>query len=143
MRKLPENPNNVIDRIEYKRPKVKYLTSSQVADFLEKIRDEHWYAAFVTDLGTGLRISELVALKWQEHVDLERGIIRVQGGRVEVKTHEENGPKAITILQSPKSEKGFRIVPLPDDVIEVLKTWKVRNVIRFCRNSLQNPIFKP
>jgi integrase len=73
MRKLPENPNNVIDRIEYKRPKVKYLTSSQVADFLEKIQDEHWYAAFVTDLGTGLRISELVALKWQEHVDLERG----------------------------------------------------------------------
>lgn len=25
---------------------------------------------------TGLQISQLVALKWQEHVDLERGIIR-------------------------------------------------------------------
>lgn len=125
LHKIPENPNAVLEKVKYKRPKVKYLTSAQVIDFLEGISNDRWYPAIVTDLGSGLRVGELVAIKWKEHIDLDRGIIRVEGAISEVNTYQEEGPKTVRQLQDPKSEKGKRIVPLPEDVIEVLRHWQI------------------
>ena len=39
------------------------MTTAQVADFLNKIKWDPWYPVFITDFGTGLRRSEIVALR--------------------------------------------------------------------------------
>jgi integrase len=123
MRKIPENPLIGLDRIKHKNPEVKYMTSEQVIEFLEKVRYDPWYALFVTDLGTGLRRGEIAALKW-DNVDLENKIIRVENSRVKVNTYAEEGPKSKIITKDTKTEKGKRTVPLPDDVVIALKKWK-------------------
>lgn len=99
------------------------MTSGQVADFLDKIRYDPWYYVYLTTLGTGVRLSELAALKWDD-VDLINKKIRIDEGRVEVNTYAEEGPKTKIITKGPKSEEGNREIPLPDDVVAGLKKWK-------------------
>lgn len=123
MRKIPDNPMAGIDRTKYKREEVGYMTTEQVAEFLEKIKYDQWYYPFLTAFGSGARLSELAALKWDD-VDLTNGTIRIDEGRVEVKTYAEEGPKTKIITKDPKSDKGKRIIPLPDDVVSGLKKWK-------------------
>ncbi|HBF39803.1 MAG TPA: hypothetical protein DDW50_21125 [Firmicutes bacterium] len=123
MRKIPDNPMAGIDRIDYTRPQVKYMTTEQVADFLGKIRFDPWYFAYLTTLGTGVRLSELAALKWDD-VDLANKQMRIDEGRVEVNTYAEEGPKTKLITKDPKSEKGNRTIPLPNDVVAGLKKWR-------------------
>jgi integrase len=123
LRKIPDNPMIAIDRTKYKREKVKYMDMEQVAEFLDKISYDQWYFVFLTTLGTGIRLSELSALKWDD-VDLVNKTIRIDEGRVEVKTHEKEGPKTKIITKDPKSDKGKRVIPLPDDVVIGLKKWR-------------------
>ena len=62
-------------------------------------------------LFAGLRRGEMLALKWQE-VDLERKEIMVQ--------------RTLTRFKTEKVPKGqsFRAVPIPDELVSILKQWK-------------------
>ena len=63
---------------------------------------------------TGLRIGEIVVLRWNEDIDLERGRVRVQRSY-----NRDNG-----ILTTKNDE--IREVPLTWDAIEALKTQRER-----------------
>lgn len=125
MRKISENPNAFLERVKYKRPQAKYLSTSQIIDLLENIIEDRWYPAFVTSLGSGLRLGELVALKWDD-INFKAALIRVDETVETVKTHQQSGPKQRLNWQDPKSEKSKRVVPVPSDVIEVLGELKKR-----------------
>jgi integrase len=74
---------------------------------LAKIVNDRWYAAFLTVLGSGLRLGELVALKW-ENIDLEKGIIHVKQSAVRVKDEESKERETKLIFQAPKTKKSLR-----------------------------------
>ncbi len=67
----------------------------------------------VTAIFTGLRISELLGLRWQD-LDLKAGKLRV---RQRANIYQDMG--------SPKSEAGQREVPLSPMVVNTLKEWKL------------------
>ncbi len=123
MRKIPENPFDGIDRIKYQKDEVTYMTTEQVADFLDKIKYDPWYPVYITDFGTGLRRSEIAALKWA-NVDLENKKIKVDKAKVKLNTYAEEGPKTKLVVKGTKSKKGEREIPIPDDVVEALKKWR-------------------
>lgn len=123
MRKIKENPLDGIDRISYQKKEVAFMTIEQVADFLDKIKYDPWYPIYVMDFGTGLRRSEIAALKWED-IDLENKFVRVNKAKVKINTYDEEGPKTKLVIKGTKSKKGNRIVPLPDDVVEALKRWR-------------------
>jgi integrase len=125
LRKIHENPDQFLDRVSYRSPEAKYLTTDEIIDFLEKISNNRWYAAIVTDLGSGLRLGELCALKWND-IDFEKSQIRVDETVEVVRTHQEDGPKQKLYWDKPKTEKSKRIVPVPSDVTEVLRTWQTQ-----------------
>jgi integrase len=124
MRKIMENPNDFLDKntkAKYKPPEATYLNSEEVFNFLDSIENDFWFPAFVTVLGTGLRLGELVGLRWA-NVDLVSGTIQIKETRKAVNDEDTGRTKIITDV--PKSEKSKRIVPLPVDVIETLKELK-------------------
>ncbi len=70
-------------------------------------------------LYTGLRIGELLALKWSD-LDLSKGIINITKS-----CHDEwNNGQYVKITDAPKTENSYRIVPLPKQLLLQLKELK-------------------
>ena len=68
----------------------------------------------LTAIFTGLRSSELRGLRWSD-VDLKQG-------RLEVRQRADRYGK----IGSPKSEAGHRTVPLPPQVVQASREWKLQ-----------------
>ena len=76
---------------------------------------------------TGIRIGELCALKWGD-IDLERGILTVRRNLQRVRIYEEDGAEAGAgsgktkiSVQLPKTANSFRIIPLADGLLKILR----------------------
>ncbi len=70
-------------------------------------------------LYTGLRIGELLALKWSD-LDLSKGIINITKS-----CHDEwNNGQYVKITDAPKTENSYRIVPIPKQLLPRLKELK-------------------
>jgi integrase len=101
------------------------MVTEQVADFLEKIKDDQWYPVYVTTFGSGARLGEIAALRWDD-IDFKLSQIRIDEEVTTVKTHKKEGPKQRLNWGTTKSATSERIIPVPDDVIDVLKKWKTQ-----------------
>lgn len=124
-KKIGVNPNDYTEPIGKDEPEIEYLTPDEIVDFLDKISADFWYNAFVTALGTGLRAGELVALQWKD-IDLNGGFIKVSQSFARVNTYQTEGPKTNLIVQTPKTKKSIRKVPLPLDVVKILKNQQAK-----------------
>jgi integrase len=74
---------------------------------------QRYHALFMTAAFTGMRISELRGLDWQ-HVNLS-------AGEINVKQRADN----LGTIGSVKSAKGRRTILLADNLIRVLREWKM------------------
>lgn len=81
-------------------------------------KDLKYKLAIYIDISTGLRLGELMGLKWK-HIDMKTGVIRV----VEATQYL---PKLGTFEKSPKTETSKRELVLPDPVLDMLKQYKVQ-----------------
>lgn len=120
-------PSNVSEAVRL--PQLRYkekqpLTPEGVQKFLETAKESRLYAAFLLDLGTGLRRGELLALRWGD-IDIKKGILQVKQSLCRIKV--ENGPtKTALAFQEPKTEKSKRTVSIPDEALKELKAHKAR-----------------
>lgn len=74
-------------------------------------------------LYTGLRIGEICALQWGD-IDLVNNVIRVRKTLTRIKNPEGVSPKTIVIIDSPKSKKSLRDIPIPTFMLSVLAERK-------------------
>lgn len=93
-----------------KRPGIP--TKQEIRLFLEQAPARH-KPLITTAIFTGMRISELRGLSWQE-VDFERRIIRVR-----------QRASRLNEIGSPKSRAGIRDIPMTPLVASTLRTWRV------------------
>lgn len=112
---IQHNPSEAATLPRIKQREIRTLTPEEQAKFLEVLGDDRLGTAFFVLLGTGMRRGELLGLQW-ENVDLNESIIFVRRELVWTK----NGP----VFQEPKTEKSYRVVPLPVPVWEALKQHK-------------------
>jgi integrase len=145
MYKIPENPDLRLDRVKYKAPPAKYLTSDQVIDFLENAKKDRWltfkqYVSIFTSLGSGLREGEICALKFED-IDFKKRKIKVDESLSTVRTHAKEGKKQKVIIQTTKSFKSDRIVTVPKDVIAHLRLLKYLHKKEFGHLNLSDFIF--
>jgi integrase len=98
--------------------KMTILTAEQVKDLPTLLAGHELHAPAVTALFSGMRRSELLALRWG-NVDLERRVIKV------VEAFEETEKLGIQV-KAPKSSAGIRDLSLPTIVIETLREQRRR-----------------
>lgn len=88
----------------------------QEQDALEKaIKNTKWESLILTDLNTGLRLGEILALTWKD-VNLKEGSIKVN------KTYNEKAKK--DKITTAKTKTSIRKVPIPPDIVKILKKHK-------------------
>ena len=109
---LSRNIADAISAPRAERPEMQTWGEEEVTRFLEAAKPTPYYAIFYTALFTGMRRSELLALRWQDvnfmlsQVYVSRSLHQLRDGKF--------------IFRSPKTAKGRRMVALPPSAILVL-----------------------
>jgi integrase len=112
---LARNPADAVKPPKAQHPEMKTWNENEVDQFLEAAKSTQYYALFFTLLYTGMRRSELLALRWQDidfiygQVSVSRSMHYLIGGKV--------------IFRQPKTAKGRRTVALPPSAFLVLNDY--------------------
>ena len=103
------------------KKKIQVLTQQQQKLFIEAIKGHKLEVLFLIALGTGLRLGELLGLKWSD-IDFNTGILTVNRTLSRVK-NQTTGKYEI-IEQTPKTKNSNRTIPIPNDILNKLKEHK-------------------
>lgn len=93
------------------------LTIEEQRVFLESIRNNSNYNQYAFLLQTGLRVGEMIGLKWSD-VDFHNKVIRIQ------RSMEYSCSDGEWRIGEPKSKSGYRNVPLTQEAVNILKKQK-------------------
>jgi integrase len=104
------------------------FTPEQARQFLEAIKGNRLEAFYVLALNTGMRLGELLGLKWRE-VDLDAGTVQVQ----ESLKKAESGH----VLGKPKTAGSRRKVMLTPTAVAALRAHRTRQLAE----RLQSPLW--
>jgi integrase len=110
---LSRNPVSAISPPRVQRPEMRTWGKDDITRFLEAAKGTPYYALFYTALFTGMRRSELLALRWYDvdlvlaQVHVSRSLHRLRGGS--------------TAVRSPKTAKRRRTVALPPSAMLLLR----------------------
>jgi len=117
---------NVADAIRpprVQRPEMQTWGEDDIVRFFEVAKGTPYYALFYAALFTGMRRSELLALRWQDvdfilsQVYVSRSLHVLKGGKV--------------VFRSPKTAKGRRTIALPPSAVLLLKEhWEKQKLDR-------------
>lgn len=90
----------------------------------------------------GLRIGEILALKW-ENVVLDDEVIKVRNSLSTKLNFDNSGQitKTISVLGSTKTECSLRNVPIPNKLLECLLDWQKETIFLNKINSKPTPIY--
>ena len=77
----------------------------------------------ILDLFTGMRLGEILALRWAD-VDLKGKNIVVKNTIKRLSTHEGDVKKTRIILDTPKTENAYRDIPLIDEMVKDFRKYK-------------------
>ena len=97
------------------KPKREFLSGAQREKLLEILKGNRLYPLIYTMLYTGMRQGEALALTWSD-IDFENKRIIVS------KAIEYEKSKSKT--KDPKTERGFRQIPIPEELVEYLQEYK-------------------
>ena len=118
---IAKNPaQTAIKKYGYKTKEKEALTQKEQQEFMRYMQNSavyhNYYNMFLLALGTGLRVGELIGLRWKD-IDLEQKIISVDHQLI-YKNYGDG--YRLHISQHPKSEAGTRKIPMADNVYKAL-----------------------
>lgn len=121
------------------KKEVEILSKEEIKKIKEYIKGTNFELLFLLDLGTGLRLGELLALDWN-HINLENNTIKIDQSVKEVYVYTSNTEKHIeTIFQKPKTRTSIRTIPIPSSLINLLIKEKNKRGLLF-KDENNNPI---
>ncbi len=127
---------------EDKTKEIKVLSASEQKQFIEAIRGHELEVLFLTALSTGLRLGEILGLKWND-IDFNNGTLTVNRTIQRVTEISKDGKRESKIIeQIPKTKNSIRTIPIPQNILSRLKDHKLeQNKSRlklgdlFCNND--------
>lgn len=101
-----------------RQTKPKTLSEEEITKYLEQLVDHRLYAAFVLDLGSGLRRGELLGLH-RKDIDMETGVLTVNTQLQRVQ--KEGGGSSLEITEVLKTDGSARSMVLAPCVLHEIK----------------------
>lgn len=116
---IPSNPCGRVKppHVDYKEAPI--LNEHQLSELINCLNDEplKYKTAIMLILYTGLRRGELCGLNWTD-IDLDKGIVHITKSLLYT-------PNRGVFEDTPKSKQSERAVNIPDDMIKLLKLYKI------------------
>ena len=95
------------------------LTVEEQKVFLLEAEKSLYYNGYAFVLQTGIRVGELIALKWSD-VDFKNRKLQIRRSASEI-------PKQGFVIGEPKTKSGYREIPLTEEAINILCRQKEKN----------------
>jgi integrase len=115
---VPINVAKATKPPKVKNKKMRTLTEAEIFTFIESVKDDKFYTAYIVAITTGVRRGELLGLCW-DCVDLVEGRITVERQLLALK-------EGITLDDGTKSKLSKRAITLTKDAINELKKHRVQ-----------------
>ena len=112
------------------KKKVGAFTPKEQTALLKQLQGDRLYALFVVALGTGMRIGEILALKWSA-IDFIQNEIKVVASVLRTKDRDAKGDiEGSSIkINATKTKAGFRAIPLTRQVWQALNEHKKQQAL--------------
>ena len=98
-----------------KSGEMKILSQEEMQRFLIQSKQDGYYELFLLELGTGLRLGEIIALQWSD-LSFRTGELRIN--------KSANFIKGELVISEPKTKSSIRTVILPPSLLKVLEGYK-------------------
>ena len=103
---------------------VKVLTKQEQEKFLEAIKGHELELLYIVVLGTGLRIGEILGLKWPD-IDFKNNELHVNRSLQKAAIYENDKIVRYEVQETtPKTKNSLRTIPVPQNIIKKLRTHK-------------------
>lgn len=110
---------------ENKVKEIKVLTPEQQQSFIAAINGHELEMLFLVALSTGLRLGEILGLKWCD-IDFNSGNLTVNRTLQRVTEISRDGNRESKVIeQLPKTKNSIRTVPIPKNILSKLKDHKL------------------
>ena len=117
---LARNVAKIISPPKVEKDEVVSLTEDQVADVLDKLRDDPLYPIVAVAIGTGARRGEIAALTWAD-IDLDAKTMKIRRALEQTKEHGIR-------VKGPKSKAGKRTISLPAVAVAALREHRIKTL---------------
>lgn len=114
---ITRNPAALVKRPTSRRKVFQPFDQDQARRFLEAAAEDRLHALYVLAIATGMRQGELFALQWK-NIDLESGRLSVR--------HTLQDQAGKLVLGEPKTQKGNRLIKLPEAARQALVDHRQR-----------------
>ncbi|MCC3868937.1 tyrosine-type recombinase/integrase [Terrisporobacter mayombei] len=103
---------------------VKVFTKEEQEKFLEAIKGHELELLYIVALGTGLRIGEILGLKWSD-IDFKNNELHVNRSLQKAAIYEDDKIVRYEVQETtPKTKNSLRTIPVPQNIIKKLRTHK-------------------
>jgi integrase len=103
------------------RAQIRTWSARELRTFLEHVKDDRLYAAYVLAATTGMRRGEVMGLRWQD-VDLDTARVSISQTLVVVDGYDVQ-------YSEPKTAKGRRNVALDEQTVKALRKQRERQIV--------------
>ncbi|WP_195962720.1 tyrosine-type recombinase/integrase [Clostridium tyrobutyricum] len=100
------------------------FTLDEQNKFIKAVENHRLRALFLLALGTGFRQGELLGLKWSD-IDYNKCTLSVKRSIKSVYLFDGNKREYHLIEQTPKTKNSIRTIPIPENLISILKRRKL------------------
>ena len=120
---IPHNPCDGALNVKLPEHEAEIWETSEARKFLEAAKGTRYYVALYLTLNLGFRIGEVRGLKWSDIIMLEgKPFVHVQ--------RTAHGDKSIPRFGPPKTPRSRRILPLPQDVVDLLAPYRADQAVQ-------------
>lgn len=113
---------NVANRVKLPKtakPKINVLTVEQQSDFVEQAKSTYMGVLYIFDLCTGMRLEELLGLKWSD-IDFDKKQLQIVRIIRKVKDPDNQDESWHLEFGTPKTPSSERLIPLNNTAIKIL-----------------------
>lgn len=114
---------------------INIFTPSEQQIFMNEAIKDKKGILYIFALGTGLRLGELLALKWSD-ISFKEKTVTVSKSIKDTYIFDQNEKRQYVILeQEPKTKNSYRSVSINDNLLDLLKEHKKEQIIEHERNK--------